>query len=289
MQFFNKKISKLLIILLLITFTLFFSGCNDTIPNEGYVKLDISENYKEYIKSDIPSFTLNFDGTLNTIKNVNKSYYTVFSGNDDIILSDALTQLFEEYKDKMYVEVTDTKKSRTREFSHLENGKVKNDNLVLDDGVSYNEVAYIPLNNGLKLTIDYCRFVSEGKTYYTWCYERSISMYLYYPLMVVNNNGNKEIKILTLPNRITLHVSPELRLKNILTKDSYLEDNLYTFTYLDDLNSLEEKKNYVWDYYQEYNMSARSDLFTFDYLNNRYECELNESAFVIRWKGDING
>ena len=122
MELKRTKISKLLLIILIITFTLFITACNETIPNEGYVKLDISENYKEYIKSDIPSFTLNFDGTLNTIKNVNKSYYTVFSGNDDIILSDALTQLFEEYKDKMYVEVTDTKKSRTREFSHLENG-----------------------------------------------------------------------------------------------------------------------------------------------------------------------
>ena len=173
MQFFNKKISKLLIILLLITFTLFFSGCNDTIPNEGKVTLDISSDYKEYIKSEIPSFTLYFDGTLNTIKNVNKSYYTVFSGNDDIILSDALTKLFKEYEGKVEFEVVKEKKSRNREFSYLEDGKVKNKMMPLDDEVSYNEVAYIPLSNGLKLTIDYCRFVSEGLTYYSWCYERS--------------------------------------------------------------------------------------------------------------------
>ena len=55
MQFINKKISKLLLIILIITFTLFITACNETIPNEGYVKLDISENYKEYI--NIPLFT----------------------------------------------------------------------------------------------------------------------------------------------------------------------------------------------------------------------------------------
>lgn len=289
MELKRTRISKVLVLIIIILCLFFLGGCNETVPNVGHVTLDISENYKEYIQSDVPSFTLNFDGTLNTIKNVNKSYYTVFSGNDDIILSDALSALFEEYKDDMYVEIVDTKKSKTREFSHLENGKVKNDNLVLDEGQSYNEVAYISLKNGLKLTIDYCRFISEGKTYYSWCYERSISMYLYYPLMVVENNGSKEIKILTLPNRISLHVSPELRLKNILSKEAYLEDNLYTFSYLDELNSLEEKKNYVLDYYSKYNISERADTFTFDYLNNRYECTLNESSFVIRWKGVING
>ena len=282
----KTKISSITILIVLLICTLFLSACNDTIPNDGYVKLDISENYKEYIKSDIPSFTLNFDGNLNTIKNVNKSYYTVFSGNDDIILSDALSKLFEEYSGKVYFEVTDTKKSRTREFSYLEDGKVKNKNMVLDDEVSYNEVAYIPLNNGLKLTIDYCRFVSEGKTYYTWCYERSISMYLYYPIMVVETSGAKELKILTVPNRVKIHVTPELRLKNILSKDTYVKDSLYNFAYVDQGN-LDDNKAYVWDYYADYNLSAREDNFTFDYLGNRYEVTLNDAGFLIKWKSLI--
>lgn len=282
----KTKISSITILIVLLICTLFLSACNDTIPNDGYVRLDISENYKEYIKSDIPSFTLNFDGNLNTIKNVNKSYYTVFSGNDDIILSDALSKLFEEYSGKVYFEVTDTKKSRTREFSYLEDGKVKNKNMVLDDEVSYNEVAYIPLNNGLKLTIDYCRFVSEGKTYYTWCYERSISMYLYYPIMVVDNGTSKELKILTVPNRVKIHVTPELRLKNILNKDTYVKDNLYNFSYVD-MGSPDNNKAYVWDYYSGYNLSAREDNFTFDYLGNRYEVTLNDDSFLIKWKSLI--
>ena len=286
MQFFNKKISKLLIILLLITFTLFFSGCNDTIPNEGKVTLDISSDYKEYIKSEIPSFTLYFDGTLNTIKNVNKSYYTVFSGNDDIILSDALSKLFKEYEGKVEFEVVKEKKSRNREFSYLEDGKVKNKMMPLDDEVSYNEVAYIPLSNGLKLTIDYCRFVSDGVTYYSWCYERSISMYLYYPIMVIENEGVKELTILTVPNKVKIHVTPELRLSNILQKDTYTKPNLYNFEYASG-STIEEKKNIVWDYYEAYNLSERADKFTFDYLNNKYQVELNDVGFQITWLNKV--
>ncbi len=287
MQFFNKKISKLLIILLLITFTLFFSGCNDTIPNDGKVTLDISSDYKEYVKSEIPSFTLYFDGTLNTIKNVNKSYYTVFSGNEDIILSDALTKLFKEYEGKVEFEVVKEKKSKNREFSYLEDGKVKNKMMPLDDEVSYNEVAYIPLSNGLKLTIDYCRFVSDGVTYYSWCYERSISMYLYYPIMVIENEGVKELTILTVPNKVKIHVTPELRLSNILQKDTYTKPNLYNFEYASG-TSLEEKKNIVWDYYSNYNLSERADKFTFDYLNNKYQVELNDAGFQITWLNKLS-
>ena len=281
------KISNIILIFIVLFTSLFLSACNDTIPNEGKVTLDISSDYKKYMKSEIPSFTLYFDGTLNTIKNVNKSYYTVFSGNDDIILSDALTKLFEEYKDKAEFEIVKEKKSRNREFSYLEDGKVKNKMMPLDDEVSYNEVAYIPLSNGLKLTIDYCRFVSGGVTYYSWCYERSISMYLYYPIMVIENEGEKELTILTVPNKVKIHVTPELRLSNILSKDTYTKPNLYNFEYASG-STIEEKKNIVWDYYEAYNLSERADNFTFIYLNNKYQVELNDVGFQITWLNKLS-
>ena len=281
------KISNIILIFIVLFTSLFLSACNDTIPNDGKVTLDISSDYKEYIKSEIPSFTLYFDGTLNTIKNVNKSYYTVFSGNDDIILSDALSKLFKEYEGKVEFEIVKEKKSRNREFSYLEDGKVKNKMMPLDDEVSYNEVAYIPLSNGLKLTIDYCRFVSEGVTYYSWCYERSISMYLYYPIMVIENEGVKELTILTVPNKVKIHVTPELRLSNILQKDTYTKPNLYNFEYASG-STIEEKKNIVWDYYEAYNLSERADNFTFIYLNNKYQVELNDVGFQITWLNKLS-
>ena len=90
------KMKKIFLLFVLFLSLIGLVACNETVPNDGSVKLDITDAYKQYIKyDDIPSFTLNFDGNLNTIANVNKSYYTVFSSNDDIILSDALSELFE--------------------------------------------------------------------------------------------------------------------------------------------------------------------------------------------------
>lgn len=278
-----KKVLMVLLISLLCVFT----ACkmNQTVPNEGSVTLDLSENYKEYIHYDnIPNFVFNFDGTLNTIKNVNKSYYTVFSNNEDIILSDALKELFAMYPDTIY-RIDNVDKVKTRYFTTIKNGKVENISMPCDNDEVYDEVAFVPLNNGLKLTIDYCRFVSDGITYYTWRYSASIAMFLYYPIMRIKNNGSDELVLLTLPNGISIHVSPELKLSNVMNKDDYLKDQYYTFEYYQKDNI--DKKEYVWAYYEGYNLSERSDGFTFDYLNNRFSVELRENDFIIRWKERI--
>ncbi len=275
---------KKIVLCFLFIFLFSFVACdlNDTVPNENKIKLDITENFKEYIKLDeIPSFVFEFEGNLNTIKNVTKPYYTVFRDNEDIILSDAIAKIFEEYKDSIYFEVVNEDKVSNRKFTTIENGKVKNINMPCDNETVYDEVAYIPLSNGLKLTMDYCRFESEGKTYYTWRYSRSIAFYLYYPLMRVDNKGSNELVILTLPNRINLHVGPDLRLSNILTKDEYLSDTYYTFDYLDG-DDLEVKKNYVLDYYKDYNLVKIDDNnYSFEYLNNKFKLTLTDANFKI--------
>ena len=85
----------------------------------------LAEEMMDDIEQDTVDWRLNFDGTLNTIKNVNKSYYTVFSGNDDIILSDALTQLFEEYKVDKVV------------FGHLHGKLVNMEKVYQKNGITY--------------------------------------------------------------------------------------------------------------------------------------------------------
>ena len=112
-------------------------------------------------------------------------------------------------------------------------------------------------------------------------------MYLYYPIMVIENEGVKELTILTVPNKVKIHVTPELRLSNILKKDTYTKPNLYNFEYASG-TSLEEKKNIVWDYYSNYNLSERADKFTFDYLNNKYQVELNDAGFQITWLNKLS-
>ena len=279
-----KNIRKILLVIVLIFSSLLLVGCNETIPNENSVTLYLADSYKDMIKyAEVPSFTLNFKGNLNTIANVNKTYYTVFSNNDDIILSDAISELLALNEGRVEYVIVNEDEVAQRKFSVIENGVLKNIDMKCDDNKVYDEVAYIDLENGLKLTIDYCRFVSDGKTYYTWRYSRSIAMYLYYPLMKINNNSNIELVLLTLPNKVKLHVGPELKLINILDKDEYFEKGMYTFEYQSG-ETEEEKKAYVINYYQGYKYNKIDDnSFTFEYLNNKFKVELQENTFSIEW------
>ena len=279
-----KNIRKILLVIVLVFSSLLLVGCNETIPNENSVTLYLADSYKDMIKyTEVPSFTLNFKGNLNTIANVNKTYYTVFSNNDDIILSDAISELLAEYEGRVEYVIVNEDEVAQRKFSVIENGVLKNIDMKCDDNKVYDEVAYIDLENGLKLTIDYCRFVSDGKTYYTWRYSRSIAMYLYYPLMKINNNSNIELVLLTLPNKVKLHVGPELKLINILDKDEYFEKGMYTFEYQSG-ETEEEKKAYVVNYYKGYKYNKIDDnSFTFEYLNNKFKVELQENTFSIEW------
>ena len=279
-----KNIRKILLVIVLVFSSLLLVGCNETIPNENSVTLYLADSYKDMIKyTEVPTFTLNFKGNLNTIANVNKTYYTVFSNNDDIILSDAISELLAEYEGRVEYVIVNEDEVAQRKFSVIENGVLKNIDMKCDDNKVYDEVAYIDLENGLKLTIDYCRFVSDGKTYYTWRYSRSIAMYLYYPLMKINNNSNIELVLLTLPNKVKLHVGPELKLINILDKDEYFEKGMYTFEYQSG-ETEEEKKAYVINYYQGYKYNKIDDnSFTFEYLNNKFKVELQENTFSIEW------
>lgn len=285
----TKTFKRNLVIMLLMIMSLLLVGCNETVANENSVTLTLTESYQSYIDyEEIPSFTLEFDGSLNTISTVTKSYYTVFSGNEDIILSNALTELFAKYGDKVIYEIVNEDEVETRYFSTIENGKVKNTSMKCDDNKVYDEIAYIPLDNGLKLTIDYCRFNSDGVTYYTWRYSQSIAMYLYYPIMKIKNNDKVELVLLTVPNVISIHISPELKLANIINKDEYLESSYYSFSYYgEDTEELSVKKAYVWDYYEDYNISARTDEFTFVYLNNNFKCNLYDTGFTITWLSRI--
>lgn len=281
-----KIFKRLMLSIVLLTLTFALSGCNETIPNEGSVTLSLTEAYQNYIEyDDIPSFTLSFDGTLNTIANVNKSYYTVFSKNDDTILSDAIAKLLTLYEGKIVYSVVNEDDVDERKYQTTVDGELKSILMPCDDGKVYDEIAYISLDNGLKLTIDYCRFVSDGKTYYTWRYSQSVSMYLYYPIMRIENNNKIELVLITVPNLISIHVSPELKLANIINKDIYLEDTYYSFEYYEEDDfTLNDKKTYVWNYYDDYQISARSDEFTFIYLNNKFNCKLLETGFTITWK-----
>lgn len=293
---------KKILLMLCVIFIFSLSGCFSSvvIPNENSITLTLDDDFAYAVKAEnIPSFTFEFDGTLNTNKNVDKKYYTVFSNNEDKILSDALQVLFDKYQDKMYVEVVKEDKVTSTLFSTLDDyGNVVNEKYEPDDNKVYEETAYISLENGLKLTVDYRRFVYNGKNYYTWKYTASITMYLYYPLMKINDNGESKLAIISLPNRISFQVGPQLVLSNILngvTYDDTKDCTRYSFNYLQELDendkdtlTLEQKQQYVIDYYvneMNGNYDEATKTITYSYLGNNFQVELLDSNFKMHYIG----
>lgn len=297
-----KKVLLVLVLLL----TLFLTGCKGffepvVVPNENSITLKLEEDFASVIEGEIPTFTFHFDGTLNTNKNINKSFYTVFSNNDDIILSNALNKLFEQYKDRMYVELVGSQSVNSTLFSTLnEYGAVENVKYTPDDYKVYDETAYISLENGLKLTIDYRRFIYNGENYYTWRYTNSITMYLYYPMLAINDGLTNKLMMISLPNRVTYSVGPTLKLENILNGTTYADGPeclYYTFKYVFDLDKdgneppLEQKQQYIIDYYvNEMNgtYDETTKIITYSYLGNDFTVELLENNFKMHYKGKTN-
>lgn len=278
------KMRKLLILVLL----LFLGGCfkNEVVPNENEIHLYLDEEYTQHMPyEEIPSFTFSFNGIFNTLKYVPETYYTLFARNDDVILSDEISNLLKKYEDRTeYVIEEETVETATRINTLDASGKQITHQYLVDDKKVYDEIAYISLENGLKLTIDYRRFTSEGKTYYVWSYTNNLNMHLYYPLMVVEVNNQRYLLLLTLPNRVNFQVGPGLKVENMLKRDDYLDEVRYTFNYLDDYEILEAKISQIKNYYlDEYDGYTEGSDFFFTYLGIKYKIIFNEENFIISY------
>ena len=107
---------KKVLLLIILFFSLFLTGCGgfqSTVEaRENSITLTLDDDYRQFTEGEIPSFTFNFDGTLNVIANNPNKFYVQFSNNEDKILSDALGKLFEQYKDIQ-------KESKTSEYYRL--------------------------------------------------------------------------------------------------------------------------------------------------------------------------
>lgn len=277
---------KILIYILLLSVTM-LSGCfkNSVSPNPDKVVLYLSEDYTQYMPyEEVPSFTFTYEGVYNTIMYVSKSFYAVFATNDDTLLSQDIAKLLAKYEGRVdYVVESEATESWTR-INTMENGKQVPHKYDVDDQKIVNETAYIALENGLKLTIDYRRFVSNGVTYYTWRYTSNLAMHLYYPFMVVKENDQKELLLLTLPNRIRYQVGTTLDIKKVMDDDKYLGEEMYTFSYLEDQDTLAAKKQYVIDYYvNEFDGEMINNELYYNYLGIRYKIIFNDNNFIIKY------
>ena len=70
---------------------------------ENELTFSMVEEYKQYFPYELPTFTLKFDGKINTTENRTGPYEVVFTENDDFKVSNILNQLFVEYEDSLIV------------------------------------------------------------------------------------------------------------------------------------------------------------------------------------------
>ena len=276
---------KKVLLLILLLFTIFLSGCASDIfkqttePNEGKIVLTLGEDYESFIDGDIPSFTFEFEGTLYT--DINRDPFQVlFYNNDGKTLSKAISKLLQQYKDRTHIELVSKNTGVTAALFPKMNeyGAVYNEEYTPDDYCEYNETAFIDLENGLKLKIDYRRFLYNGENYYTWPYggaaTQPFRMALIYSLMVIEDSITNKLVLTTLPTRVAPTIynnivgSSRIKLNNLINGSKYVNsDNSMFYMYgYPVMEELEDKHQQLLD----------SQQYIIDYYVNNWEGEYSE-------------
>lgn len=291
--------------------SLFLCSCKmfetETVEIENEVKLIIKENYIPYLgydEEDIPTYTFKFDGKLNVALRTTGPHEIVFTNNDDFVVSEIVEELLSYYEENgiisyRYLGKTQKYETHMNKKTVLDDGTIKSEKVYLKviDGDMSNEIAYITLDNGLQLTINYLRFNVEQKdgsikTYYSWQYSESIRMILYYPLMVVKDkNGEKKILIVALPNGVINKIETRLDVEGLMEKDTYLDSSWYTYPYAD-YDEETSGKNYdnsasvasIKEYYiNNFNGYMEDDKLIYSYLGYDFSVEFNKTHFTITY------
>lgn len=288
---------KKILLLLVLSLTIILSGCSNTvISNPNGIVLSLTESLLEYMpyeKEQVPSFTFAKKANFNTISNTKFTFQKILSNNDDFLVSEEITKLFTQYEGRIETKIDNERVSSKTRMNRIEEKddkrKVIRVNLLVDEEllpnqerplrVVYDEVAFIMLDNGLQLTLEYRRFTAEGITYYAWRYTRSITLYLHFPLMVhINENNQRELLILPLPNYTKYSVGPQLELKKLLETDTYLSSDYYQFNYPEKDNSQEIVKQFYIDNHEGRDIAGD---FVCTYLGIDYKIEFLEENFQI--------
>lgn len=299
-----KKIYSLLLIFAL-AFLLTACGGNKVEPHYEKIIFEFPEEFVEYLPyEEVPNFVLTFEGVLNTNVGGSLSNKKYFSKNDDFVFSDILENLLTEYdeKDRLTIRLfsqDEQFETRMNKLVEDKNGELKQESQIMKvkDGEVFNEIAFLNLENGLTLTIEYRRFVSdfegEYKTYYSWRYVAPVNMVLHYPVMLhLNEKGEKEFLIVPLPTKVVYHlgVSTQLPLNKLLEKDDYFEDNFRRFYYPNFSNDPRDNEEFdrdenvrlVKDYYmRDFNAREENNKIIFSYLGYDFEVIFEEETFLI--------
>ncbi|HPV55257.1 MAG TPA: membrane lipoprotein lipid attachment site-containing protein [Bacilli bacterium] len=291
--------------------SLLLTGCKcsfleqEVIAHEGRLELKMPEEYYDYLdynESDIPNFVWNFEGSINTAKTNLKSNEVMFHSNDDIKLSKLIKDLLDSYRENNRLTVLTVKEEKEHEtfLNSQVNGKWEKVFFRPENQVMYNEVAYISLENGLKLSLDYRRFGAKDEndviqTYYAWQYTQGIRMILHYPFQVIKKGEDKKLVLLSLYDQTKYTIGTHNSLKAILKDDKYLNDEgfrKFFYPEYDEKKGMTEEElamniQIVKDYYVNGFNGQDGSNFTFEYLGKKFEIKFTESCYFIKYLKDI--
>lgn len=293
---------KVFIIISLFVIIFGTTSCsNDFVTYENEIKLRIPEEYSSLLKaSDIPDYTLTFDGKINVSSKVDNNNEICFVNNDDFFISGVIENLLKEYEEKdlvRYITLSEKETASTRmnrlinkDGKDVQKSEIMN---VVGDKI-INKVAYISLLNGLSLSINFRTFESdhEGsvKTYYTWQYEASSRLYLHYPLFTNHNNDGCQLIIVPLPVGVNYAIGLNINFDKLTSSNSYDSEEYRRFRYfgyndekVDLLFDLNKAKSDVIYYYETlFNANVNDDIIEFEYLGNNFIVTLKEAYFEIK-------
>ena len=283
-----KKIITILLVLVVIGVC---SSCSifktEVVAYENEIKLSYDsdlDGHLAYNGIEIPSYTIKFDGKLNITKQRTGEYECIFSNNDDFAVSKVVSSILTEYEEKgrvsyyrQSIEETNETWMNRRDEEVDEKAYIK-----VKDGKITNELAYITLENGLQLTINYARFIDSDTniTYYRWQKTQSIRIFLHYPLMVIDKDDERKFVIIAVPNQVRLKFDTTTKqIKDLLSKDKFTTSEWYTYDYQNSYS--EDYENYLNYYKDNFNGRFVGDEFFYDYLGYTFKVEFNESNFII--------
>lgn len=301
------KVKKILSILLLfwLSINMFACGGNQVVNNQEMIIFEFPEEAKKYLPyDDVPNYVLEFDGNINTVLGATTSNKKFFSNNDDFLMSDILEKLFYSYQTKnrlttRIIKQEEKYETRVNRLVEADHGNMKQEGLILkvENGEIFNEIAYLNLENGLTLSVEYRRFVTiideEPKTIYTWRYTTPLNAILHYPLIVhTNEQEEQEILIVPLPTKVVYHlgVTNQISIAKILKEAKYQDANFRSFYYPEysddprDNNNFDRLENVkiVKEYYErDFQGRMVENDFVFSYLGYNFKIIFEDVFFKI--------
>lgn len=287
------KTSKIRFILLICLLVSLLSGCFLTdmfkveiVTYENSITLTLDNKVKPYVINDsYPSFTWEFEGKVNCGKNRTGEFEIVLYKNDDIFVSRLVEKLLKKYEEenRVFYRLINTETTAETWMNRIKNDESKKEYIKVKDNKIYNEFAYIELENGLLLSLNYARFDDfDGNTYYRWQKTESIRLILHYPLRVMKNKENLENCFVIMPipaGTIISFDTTTKRIDSLLKDDKFINDEYYTYTYP---TSYEEDYNRIVDYYTKVLLGKWIDnIIEVNYLGFVYQIYFTNENFRI--------